>query len=99
VAALAAETIVGGIHEVVFGRILADRIDELPGLVDDLLTTILVLATGHGERGAGRKPLGRPASAVAAATSRSESHGDAGERRPAGYAGVARPNGPRGAPE
>jgi AcrR family transcriptional regulator len=40
-AALAAETIVGGIHEVVFSRILADRIDELPGLADDLLATIL----------------------------------------------------------
>lgn len=48
VAALAAETIVGGIHEVVFGRILAGRTGELPGLVDDLLTTILMLgASGH----------------------------------------------------
>ncbi len=42
-AELAAETIVGGIHEVVFSRILADRIDELPGLVDDLLATFLML--------------------------------------------------------
>ncbi|HEV2451647.1 MAG TPA: TetR/AcrR family transcriptional regulator [Streptosporangiaceae bacterium] len=41
-AALAAETIVGGIHEVVFSRILAGRIDELPGLADDLLATILM---------------------------------------------------------
>jgi AcrR family transcriptional regulator len=41
-AALAAETIVGGIHEVVFNRILTDRIDELPGLADDLLVTILM---------------------------------------------------------
>jgi AcrR family transcriptional regulator len=49
VAALAAETIVGGIHEVVFSRILAGRTDELPGLVDDLLTTILMFGTGaHG---------------------------------------------------
>jgi AcrR family transcriptional regulator len=45
-AALAAETIVGGIHEVVFSRILADRIDELPGLADDLLVTILMLDLG-----------------------------------------------------
>jgi AcrR family transcriptional regulator len=82
VAALAAETIVGGIHEVVFGRILAGRIDELPGLVDDLLTTILGLATGaHGGHGTGRKPLAR---AAAAPTSRSESPGDAGESHPAG---------------
>jgi AcrR family transcriptional regulator len=42
-AALTAETIVGGIHEVVFSRIIADRIDELPGLTDDLLATILML--------------------------------------------------------
>jgi len=46
VAALAAETIVGGIHEVVFNRILADRTDELPGLVEDLLTTILIVGVG-----------------------------------------------------
>jgi AcrR family transcriptional regulator len=42
-AALVAETIVGGIHEVVLSRILAHRIDELPGLADDLLATILML--------------------------------------------------------
>jgi AcrR family transcriptional regulator len=45
-AALTAETIVGGIHEVVFSRILAGRIDELPGLADDLLATILMLDVG-----------------------------------------------------
>jgi AcrR family transcriptional regulator len=42
-AALAAETIVGGIHEVVFNRILTDRTEELPDLADDLLATILML--------------------------------------------------------
>jgi AcrR family transcriptional regulator len=42
---LTAETIVGGIHEVVFNRILDDRIDELPGLVDGLLTTILMIGS------------------------------------------------------
>jgi AcrR family transcriptional regulator len=41
--ALTAETIVGGVHEVVFSRILAGRIDELPGLADDLLVAILML--------------------------------------------------------
>jgi hypothetical protein len=46
-ATLAAETIVGGIHEVVFNRILTDRIDELPGLADDLLVTILMLDIGN----------------------------------------------------
>lgn len=46
---LAAETIVGGIHEVVFNRILAGQVDELPGLTDDLLATILMVgAHGHG---------------------------------------------------
>jgi AcrR family transcriptional regulator len=45
-AALTAETIVGGIHEVVFSRILANRIDELPALADDLLATILMLDLG-----------------------------------------------------
>jgi hypothetical protein len=47
-AALAAEAIVGGNHEVVFNRILTDRIGELPGLVDDLLVTILMLDAGDG---------------------------------------------------
>jgi len=41
-AALTAETIVGGIHEVVFSRILTGRTQELPGLADDLLATILM---------------------------------------------------------
>ncbi len=45
-AGLAAETIVGGIHEVVLSRILAGRIDELPCLADDLLATILMLEVG-----------------------------------------------------
>jgi AcrR family transcriptional regulator len=39
---LAAETIVGGIHEVVYTRILEGRTAALPGLVDDLLSTILM---------------------------------------------------------
>jgi AcrR family transcriptional regulator len=42
-AALTAETLVGGIHEVVFSRILAGRTGELPGLADDLLVAILKL--------------------------------------------------------
>jgi len=40
---LTAETLVGGIHEAVFSRILADRTGELPGLADDLLVAILLL--------------------------------------------------------
>jgi len=51
-AALTAETIVGGIHEVVLNRILTNRIDELPGLADDLLATILMLDVGPGKLGA-----------------------------------------------
>jgi hypothetical protein len=42
-AAITAETIVGGIHEVVFNRILANRTDELPDLAEDLLAAILML--------------------------------------------------------
>jgi AcrR family transcriptional regulator len=48
-AALTGETIVGGIHEVVFSRILTGRIDELPGLADDLLATLLMLDAGPHE--------------------------------------------------
>jgi hypothetical protein len=44
--ALTAEMIVGGLHEVVLSRVLEDRVDELPGLVDDLLATILMLNVG-----------------------------------------------------
>jgi AcrR family transcriptional regulator len=46
VAALAAETIVGGIHEVVRTRVLEGRTTELPGLADDLLVTILMVGRG-----------------------------------------------------
>jgi AcrR family transcriptional regulator len=48
-AALTAEAIVGGIHEVVFSRILTGRIDELPDLADDLVATILMLDVAAGE--------------------------------------------------
>lgn len=51
-AALTAEMIVGGIHEVVMSRILANRIDELPAMADDLLATILMLDAGADQLGA-----------------------------------------------
>jgi AcrR family transcriptional regulator len=41
--ALTAETVVGGIYEVVSSRILADRTHELPGLADDILVAVLML--------------------------------------------------------
>jgi len=41
--ALTAETIVGGIYEVVFSRIIAGRTGDLPGMTDDLLTAVLML--------------------------------------------------------
>ncbi len=41
--ALTAETIVGGIYEVVFSRILAGRARELPSMTDDLLAAVLML--------------------------------------------------------
>jgi AcrR family transcriptional regulator len=40
---LTAETIVGGIYEVVFSRILAGRTADLPGMTDDLLVAVLML--------------------------------------------------------
>jgi AcrR family transcriptional regulator len=46
VAELAAETIVGGIHQVVCTRILEGRTAELPDLTDDLLVTILMVGRG-----------------------------------------------------
>jgi AcrR family transcriptional regulator len=45
-AALVAETIVGGIHEVVLSRVLGGRTDELPGLADELLAAVLMLDVG-----------------------------------------------------
>ena len=41
--ALTAQTIVGGIYEVVFSQILAGRTGELPGMTDDLLIAVLML--------------------------------------------------------
>lgn len=49
---LAAETIVGGLHEVVYRRILEGRTAQLPGLVDDLLSTILMTGVGPSALGA-----------------------------------------------
>jgi AcrR family transcriptional regulator len=58
--ALTAETIVGGIHEAVFSRILTGRIDELPGLADDLLVAILMLDVDPQELSPGTPPPPRP---------------------------------------
>jgi len=62
--ALTAETIVGCIHEAVFSRILTGRIDELPGLADDLLVAILMLDVDPQELSPGTPPppgsLGTP---------------------------------------
>lgn len=41
--ALTAQTMVGGILEVVLQHVLAGRTGELPGLADDLLTSVLML--------------------------------------------------------
>jgi AcrR family transcriptional regulator len=61
--ALTAETIVGGIHEAVFSRILTGRIDELPGLADDLLVAILMLDVDAQELSSGRPPPPGPLAA------------------------------------
>lgn len=60
VAALAAEMIVGGIYEVVFSRILAGLTDELPDLVEDLLTTILLVGLGEHALAARVNPRAHP---------------------------------------
>ena len=57
---LTAETIVGGIHEAVFSRILAGRIDELPGLADDLPVAILMLDIDAQELSPGSPPPSGP---------------------------------------
>jgi len=51
---LTAETLVGGIHEAVFSRILDDRTGELPGLADDLLTAVLMLDVDRQDLSPGR---------------------------------------------
>lgn len=63
--ALTAETIVGGIHEAVFTRILAGRVDELPGLVDDLLVALLMLDVDAQELSPGTAPSPGPATGPA----------------------------------
>ena len=57
---LTAETIVGGIHEAVFSRILAGRIDELPSLADDLPVAILMLDIDARELSPGSPPPSGP---------------------------------------
>jgi AcrR family transcriptional regulator len=54
--ALTAQTMVGGINEAVFGRILTGRTHELPGLADDLLTAILMLDVDPHELAPGSQP-------------------------------------------
>lgn len=51
--ALTAETIVGGIYEVVFSRILAGRTGELPSMADDLLAAVLLLDVNTQELSSG----------------------------------------------
>jgi AcrR family transcriptional regulator len=45
--ALTAETLVGGIYEVVYARVLQGRGDELPGLLPDLLFSVLLPYLGR----------------------------------------------------
>lgn len=44
---LTAETLVGGIYEVVYSRILAGQVAELPGLLPDLAYTVTLPYAGH----------------------------------------------------
>jgi AcrR family transcriptional regulator len=45
--ALTAETVIGGIHEVVYSRVLEGRPAELPALLPDLAYTVLLPYLGH----------------------------------------------------
>ena len=45
--ALTAETLVGGIYEVVYARVLQGRGDELPALLPDLLFSVLLPYVGR----------------------------------------------------
>lgn len=45
--ALAAETVVGGINEVVFSRVLEGRTSELPSLIGDLSYSLMLPFLGH----------------------------------------------------
>jgi hypothetical protein len=45
--ALTAETLVGGIYEVVYSRVLQGRGDELPALLPDLLFSVLLPYVGQ----------------------------------------------------
>jgi AcrR family transcriptional regulator len=51
--ALTSQTIVGGIYEVVFSRILAGRTADLPGMTDDLLVAVLMLDVDSEELSSG----------------------------------------------
>ena len=52
VPALAPETVVGGIHEVIYGEVLAGRTDALPSLLPELLHSTLLPFTGAQVAGA-----------------------------------------------
>jgi hypothetical protein len=45
--ALTAETLVGGIYEVVYARVLQGRGSQLPALLPDLLFSVLLPYVGH----------------------------------------------------
>ena len=49
--ALTAETLVGGIYEVVYARVLQGRGDQLPALLPDLLFSVLLPYVGRGTAG------------------------------------------------
>jgi hypothetical protein len=89
-AELAAETIVGGIHDVAYRRILAGQTEDLPGLVEDLLATIMVSTAGEHElgRSGGYSPAPAPGRVAAAEPVRHRAErADEEADRPAGLEG------------
>jgi AcrR family transcriptional regulator len=63
---LTAETVVGGIYEVVFNRILAGRTGELSSLADDLLVAVLMLDVNAQELSPASPPPPSPLAAPSA---------------------------------
>lgn len=59
--ALTAETIVGGVYEVVYSRVLEGRGEELPSLLPDLTYTVLLPYLGHQAASRERRKIQRSA--------------------------------------
>jgi hypothetical protein len=62
---LMAETVVGGIYEVVYARVLRGELEQLPGLVADLVYAVLLPFAGPEQAAAFHRQLTAAATAEA----------------------------------